>query len=58
MVATLIHPSPEKNTQRVVLSNISWQTYESLLAEAGDNRSSRFSYFQGVLEIIIPSDLH
>ncbi|MEG3941252.1 Uma2 family endonuclease [Microcoleus sp. S36b_A3] len=58
MLVTPIKPSPEKTTQRVVLSNISWQTYESLLAEAGDKRSSRFSYSQGVLEIIMPSDLH
>ncbi|MDP8932992.1 MAG: Uma2 family endonuclease, partial [Cyanobacteriota bacterium] len=58
MTVTTINPSPEKTTQRVVLSNISWQTYESLLAEAGDKRSSRFSYSQGVLEIIMPSDLH
>ncbi len=58
MTATLIHPSPEKTTQRVVLSNISWQTYQSLLAEAGDKRASRFSYYQEVLEIIMPSDLH
>ncbi|MEG4015378.1 MULTISPECIES: Uma2 family endonuclease [unclassified Microcoleus] len=58
MLVTPIKPSPETTTQRVVLSNISWQTYESLLAEAGDKRSSRFSYSQGVLEIIMPSDLH
>lgn len=58
MLVTPIKPSPEKTTQRIVLSNISWQTYESLLAEAGDKRSSRFSYSQGVLEIIMPSDLH
>lgn len=58
MTVTLINPSSEKTTQRVVLSNISWQTYESLLAEAGDKRASRFSYSQGVLEIIMPSDLH
>jgi Uma2 family endonuclease len=58
LTVTLINPSPEKTTQRVVLSNISWQTYESLLAEAGDKRASRFSYSQGVLEIIMPSDLH
>ncbi len=58
MTATLIHPTPEKTTQRVALSHISWQTYESLLAEAGDQRSSLFSYSQGVLEIIMPSDLH
>lgn len=58
MLVTPIKPSPEKTTQRIVLSNISWQTYESLLAEAGDKRSSRFAYSQGVLEIIMPSDLH
>ncbi|MEK0195656.1 Uma2 family endonuclease [Microcoleus anatoxicus] len=58
MTITLINPSPQKNTQRVLISNISWQTYQSLLAEAGDNRSSRFSYYQEVLEIIMPSDLH
>lgn len=58
MTVTLINPSPEKTTQRVVLSHISWETYQSLLAEAGDNRSSRFSYSEGVLEIIMPSDLH
>ncbi|WP_228057207.1 hypothetical protein [Tychonema sp. LEGE 07203] len=58
MLVTPIKPSPETITQRIVLSNISWQTYESLLAEAGDKRSSRFSYSQGVLEIIMPSDLH
>ncbi|MEZ2235036.1 Uma2 family endonuclease [Microcoleus sp.] len=58
MTVTTINPSAEKTTQLVVLSNISWQTYKSLLAEAGDKRSSRFSYSQGVLEIIMPSDLH
>ncbi|MEG4813273.1 Uma2 family endonuclease [Microcoleus sp. K5-D4] len=58
MTVTLINSSPETTTQRVVLSNISWQTYQSLLAEAGDKRASRFSYFQEVLEIIMPSDLH
>ena len=58
MTVTTINPSPEKTTQRVVLSNISWPTYESLLAEAGDKRSSRFLYSQGVLEILMPSDLH
>lgn len=58
MTVTTIKPSPEKTTQRVVLSHITWQTYKSLLAEAGDKRASRFSYSQGVLEIIMPMDLH
>jgi Uma2 family endonuclease len=45
-------------TQRVVLQNISWQTYLTLLAESGDRRASKFAYSRGVLEIIMPSDLH
>lgn len=40
--------------QRVLLQNISWQFFESLLVELGDNRSSRLSYYQGNLEIMTP----
>lgn len=45
-------------TQRVVLHNISWQTYQTLLADMGNHRSSRLAYDRGVLEITMPSDLH
>jgi hypothetical protein len=45
-------------TQRVVLQNISWQTYQALWAESGDRRASKFACSRGVLEIIMPSDLH
>ncbi len=41
-------------SQRVVLRNISWQTFETLLAEMGENRPSRLAYDQGTLEIITP----
>ncbi|MEK0181784.1 MAG: Uma2 family endonuclease [Oscillatoriales cyanobacterium] len=58
MIVTPINPSTQKTTQRVVLFHICWQTYKSLLAEMGDKRSSLLSYSQGVLEIIMPSDLH
>jgi Uma2 family endonuclease len=40
--------------QRVLLQNISWQFFESLLLELGDKRSSRLSYAQGNLEIMTP----
>ncbi|OCR00859.1 hypothetical protein BCD67_24350 [Oscillatoriales cyanobacterium USR001] len=50
MVTTSI-PQAE---QRVLLQNISWQFFESLLVELGDNRSSRLSYHQGNLEIMTP----
>jgi Uma2 family endonuclease len=40
--------------QRVVLKNISWDLFESLLAALGDNRSSRLAYDRGLLEIMTP----
>ena len=44
-----------KTTQsRGVLHNISWQTYETILAEMGDNRATRLTYDRGTLEIITP----
>jgi Uma2 family endonuclease len=57
MVSLLQNPSQE-NTQRVVLYNISWHTYQALLADMGEHRSSRLAYDRGVLEITMPSDLH
>jgi Uma2 family endonuclease len=48
----------DKITQIVVLQNISWQTYKSLLADLGEHRSSRLIYDRGILEIKMPSDLH
>lgn len=44
--------------QRVILSNISWQTFEQLLKELGDNRTSRLAYDEGVLEIMTPLGRH
>nr|WP_199316488.1 hypothetical protein [Chroococcidiopsis sp. [FACHB-1243]] len=39
---------------RVVLHNISWETFEALLKETGENRGSRFAYDRGTLEIMTP----
>ncbi len=44
--------------QRVVLRNVSWETYERLLAENLDCSSPRFTYDRGVLEIMSPSAEH
>jgi Uma2 family endonuclease len=44
--------------QRVVLRNVSWETYERLLAENLDHSSPRFTYDRGVLEIMSPSAEH
>lgn len=40
--------------QRTVLHNISWQTFEALLQDTGENRGSRFAYDCGTLEIMTP----
>ena len=40
--------------QRVLLENISWHLFESLLEALGEDRSSRLAYDQGALEIMTP----
>jgi Uma2 family endonuclease len=47
--------SPE---QRVVLHNISWDIYESLLFAHQDRRVPRLTYDRGELEIVSPSSEH
>lgn len=44
--------------QRVVLHNVSWETYERLLEERGERRVPRFTYDRGELEVISPSPEH
>ncbi|MBW4479758.1 MAG: Uma2 family endonuclease [Tolypothrix brevis GSE-NOS-MK-07-07A] len=43
-----------RSSQRAILQNISWHTFESILAEMGDNRATRLAYDQGILEIMTP----
>ncbi|MBD2194886.1 MULTISPECIES: Uma2 family endonuclease [Calothrix] len=43
---------------QLLIKNISWSTYKSILAELGENRSSRISYSQGMLEIMAPLPEH
>lgn len=43
-----------ERTQRVILKNISWQTFETILAETGSDRISRLAYDHGTLEIMTP----
>ncbi|MBW4674761.1 MAG: Uma2 family endonuclease [Desmonostoc geniculatum HA4340-LM1] len=40
--------------QRTVLNNISWETFEALLRDTGEDRGSRFAYDCGTLEIMTP----
>jgi Uma2 family endonuclease len=40
--------------QRTVLHNVSWETFEALLRDTGEDRGSRFAYEDGTLEIMTP----
>ncbi|MBH8551223.1 Uma2 family endonuclease [Nostocaceae cyanobacterium CENA357] len=42
------------SSQRVILSNISWQTFETILSEMGNDRATRLAYDHGTLEIMTP----
>lgn len=44
--------------QKVLLRNISWETYEHLLADHQDNSAPRFTYDRGMLEIMSPLPEH
>lgn len=44
--------------QRIVLSHVSWETYERLLADHENSSVPRFTYDQGALEIMSPLPKH
>jgi Uma2 family endonuclease len=48
----------EPTTQHLILHDISWATYQAMLHDLGDKRSTRLTYDRGVLEITMPSDEH
>jgi Uma2 family endonuclease len=54
--AAPLGPTPAE--ERVVLHNISWETFERLLQEAGDHRNTRFYYLDSTLEIMSPLFIH
>lgn len=56
MAAVIDHP--EQAERKVILHNVSWQTYERLLAECQESGSTRFAYDRGVLEIMVLSLKH
>lgn len=44
--------------KRVAFYNLSWQSYEQILAALGNNRSARLTYYKGTLEIVSPLEEH
>jgi Uma2 family endonuclease len=51
-------PTKGTSTDRVVISKVSWETYESLLRDFENQSSPRLAYNQGVLEIMSPHFEH
>ena len=47
-----------KPGQQLLLENISWEDFEEILEDLGENRSSRIAYSNGVLEIMVPLPEH
>jgi len=43
---------------RVLLENITWQTFKTMLAEMGSERANKISYRQGNIEIMTPLKPH
>jgi len=50
--------APKPSEQRVVLKNVSWQQFETLLAEMGAERSARFTFDRNRLELMTPLEEH
>jgi Uma2 family endonuclease len=44
--------------QRVLLRDVTWQEFETILDELGEHRASRIAYDRGVLEIMAPLPEH
>ncbi len=56
----MVTRAPAVNTpvQQIVLDHVSWETYESLLADYVDSSVPHFTYDRGKLEIVSPSIPH
>ncbi len=44
--------------KRVSFYNLSWQSYEQILAALGNDRAARLTYYKGTLEIVSPLEEH
>jgi len=53
-MSTVLTPVEHK----VILTGVSWETYERLLAEHQDRTGTRFAYDEGTLEIMVVSARH
>lgn len=58
--AVLSAPIPEQSSaaNQIALQGIRWETYQAIMADAGDDRAWRIAYSEGVLEIRMPLTEH
>jgi Uma2 family endonuclease len=42
----------------ISINNLSWQNFETILTDLGENRSTRIAYYRGTLEIMSPLASH
>lgn len=50
--------TPALAEQRVILRNITWQTFTAMLNEMEQDRATRIAYIDGILEIMTPLGEH
>jgi Uma2 family endonuclease len=58
LTTSTTEPSCPVVEQRVILHDVSWATYEELLADLANQSAVRLAYSQGTLEIMSPSTEH
>jgi len=57
-MVSVVTPSSPAAEQKVILHDISWETYERLLAEHDPGPGIRFTYDEGNLQIVVLSTRH
>jgi Uma2 family endonuclease len=60
MTSTTLAPIQEQvsSENRIILRNVSWSTYQALMADVGEDRGWRITYDRGVLELRMPLKEH
>lgn len=58
MTQILTTPTPPVEGSHLVLYGVSWNTYETLLSAFAEHPQLRITYYQGILEFIIPLPEH
>ncbi len=58
MIQSAFNQIVMKPGQALLLKDISWQMFETLLDDLGETRAARLSYSKGMLEILTPQAEH